>query len=147
MMTSSNGNIFRVTGPLCGEFNGHRWIPLTRASDVELWFYLRLEYTSSKQSQGWCFEMSSRSLWRHSSVWSNSIETEQLRKNYKYSCSHRIDNNNSYTLDMFPWWHHQNWNIFRVTGLLCGEFSGHRWMPRTKAGDAELWCFLWSASE
>ena len=27
MMTSSNGNIFRVTGPLCGEFNGHRWIP------------------------------------------------------------------------------------------------------------------------
>ena len=24
MMTSSNGNIFRVTGPLCGEFTGHR---------------------------------------------------------------------------------------------------------------------------
>ena len=23
MMTSSNGNIFRVTGPLCGEFTGH----------------------------------------------------------------------------------------------------------------------------
>ena len=35
-MTSSNGNIFRVTGPLCGEFTGHRWIPLTKASDVEL---------------------------------------------------------------------------------------------------------------
>ena len=27
MMTSSNGNIFRVTGPLCGEFTCHRWIP------------------------------------------------------------------------------------------------------------------------
>ena len=26
MMTSSNGNIFRVTGPLCGGFTGHRWI-------------------------------------------------------------------------------------------------------------------------
>ena len=26
MMTSSNGNIFRVTGHLCGEFTGHRWI-------------------------------------------------------------------------------------------------------------------------
>ena len=25
MMTSSNGNIFRVTGPLCGEFTGHRF--------------------------------------------------------------------------------------------------------------------------
>ena len=36
MMTSSNGNIFRVAGPLCGEFTGHRWIPRTRASDAEL---------------------------------------------------------------------------------------------------------------
>ena len=27
VMTSSNGNIFHVTGPLCGEFTGHRWIP------------------------------------------------------------------------------------------------------------------------
>ena len=35
MMTSSNGNIFRVTGPLCGQFTGHRWIPLTKASDAE----------------------------------------------------------------------------------------------------------------
>ena len=32
MMTSSNGNIFRVTGHLCGEFTG----PLTKASDAEL---------------------------------------------------------------------------------------------------------------
>ena len=40
MMTPSNGNIFRVTGPLCGEFNGHRWIPLTKASDAELWCLL-----------------------------------------------------------------------------------------------------------
>ena len=27
MMTSSNGNTFRVTGHLCGEFTGPRWIP------------------------------------------------------------------------------------------------------------------------
>ena len=27
MMTSSNGSIFRVTGPLCRTFTGHRWIP------------------------------------------------------------------------------------------------------------------------
>ena len=40
MMTSSNGNVFRVTDPLCGEFTGHRWIPLTKASDVELWCVL-----------------------------------------------------------------------------------------------------------
>ena len=36
MKTSSNGNIFRVTGPLCVEFTGHRWIPRTKASDAEL---------------------------------------------------------------------------------------------------------------
>ena len=40
-----------------------------------------------------------------------------------------------------------NGNIFRVPGLFCGEFTGHRWIPRTKASDAELWCFLWYASE
>ena len=40
MTASSNGNIFRVTGPLCGEFTGHRWIPLTKASDAELWYFL-----------------------------------------------------------------------------------------------------------
>ena len=37
-----------------------------------------------------------------------------------------------------------NGNIFRVTGHLCGEFTCHRWIPLTKASDAELWCFLWS---
>ena len=39
-----------------------------------------------------------------------------------------------------------NENIFRVTGPLCGEFTGPWWIPSTKASDAELWCFLWSAS-
>ena len=38
-MTSSNGNIFRVTGHLCREFTGHRWIPRTKASDTELWCF------------------------------------------------------------------------------------------------------------
>ena len=40
-----------------------------------------------------------------------------------------------------------NGNIFCVSGHLCGEFTGPRWIPLTKACDAELWCFLWSASE
>ena len=30
VMTSSNGNISRVPGNLCGEFIGHRWIPPQR---------------------------------------------------------------------------------------------------------------------
>ena len=40
MMTSSNGSIFCVTGHLCGEFTSPRWIPHTKASDVELWCFL-----------------------------------------------------------------------------------------------------------
>ena len=39
MMTSSNGDIFRITGHLCGEFTGPRWIPRTKASDGELWCF------------------------------------------------------------------------------------------------------------
>ena len=39
------------------------------------------------------------------------------------------------------------WKHFRVTCHLCGEFTGHRWIPRTKASNAELWSFLWSKPE
>ena len=38
-----------------------------------------------------------------------------------------------------------NGNIFPVNGHLCGEFTGDRWIPRTKASVAEFGCFLWSA--
>ena len=64
MMTSSNGSVFRVTGPLCGEFTGHRsQRPVTRNFDA--FFDLRLKKRLSKQSWGWWFETPSRSLWRH----------------------------------------------------------------------------------
>ena len=67
MMTSSNGNIFRVTGPLCGEFTGYQWIssqrPLARSFDV--FFNLHLNNQSSKQSWDSLFEMLACSLWRH----------------------------------------------------------------------------------
>ena len=33
------------------------------------------------------------------------------------------------------------WEHLRVTGHLCGEFTGPRWNPRTKASDVELWYF------
>ena len=68
MITSPNGNIFRVTGPLCGEFTGHRWIPHTKASDAEPCCFsliCALNKRLSKQSWGWWFETPSRSLWRH----------------------------------------------------------------------------------
>ena len=67
IMTSSNGNFFRVTGPWCGDFTGHRWIPLTKASDTEIWcfFDLRLDKRLNKQSRRRWFHTPSCSLWRH----------------------------------------------------------------------------------
>ena len=38
-------------------------------------------------------------------------------------------------------------NIFRVTCPLWGESFSHRWIPFTKANDADFLCFLWSAPE
>ena len=64
---------------------------------------------------------------------------------------------NSFLTRSFSPYHHSNFmsnyhmmtssneNILRVTGHVCWEFTGHRWISRKKAGDAELWCFLWSA--
>ena len=53
MMTSSNGNIFRVTGHLCGEFTGEfpTQRPVTRSFDV--FFDLRLNKRLNKQWWGW----------------------------------------------------------------------------------------------
>ena len=67
MMTSSNGNIFRVTGPLWGEAIGHQQIPFTKASDAEfdVFFDLRLNKLLRKQSQHRWFEMPPCSFWRH----------------------------------------------------------------------------------
>ena len=80
MMTSSNGNIFCVTGPLWGEFIGDRWIPLTKTSDTELWCFL------------WCrwFETLSGSLWRHCNVNMEAKLTLQWRHNERYGAlNHR----------------------------------------------------------
>ena len=70
MMTSSNGNIFRVTDPLCGEFTGHRWIPSQRpvTQSFDVFFDLSLNKRLSKQPRRRWFETPSRPLWRHSNV-------------------------------------------------------------------------------
>ena len=66
MMTSSNGNIFRVTGLLCGEFTGPGESPAQRpvTQSFDVFFDLRLNKPLSKQPWGWWFEMLSWSLWR-----------------------------------------------------------------------------------
>ena len=76
MMTSSNGNIFRVTGPLWGESTGDQWIPLTQrplTQSFDVFFDMRLNNRLSKQSWHRWFETPVHSLWRHcyDSRWSN----------------------------------------------------------------------------
>ena len=41
--------IFSALLALCGEFTGHRWIPLTKVSDAELWsFFIAHEQTAEQ---------------------------------------------------------------------------------------------------
>ena len=74
MMTSSNENIFRATGPLCGESTGRRsphkgqWRRAFMFSLICAW---RLNKRLGKQSRRRLFETPSCSLWRH---W-NAIHT------------------------------------------------------------------------
>ena len=75
MMTSTNWNIFRVTGHLCGEFTGDRR-PVTRSFDA--FFDLRLNKPLSKQSWGWWFETPSSPLWRHCNENRNNCGTEYV---------------------------------------------------------------------
>ena len=64
MMTSSNGNIFRVTGPWWGEFTGHWWFPSQRpvTRSFGVFFDLRLNKRLSKQLRRRWFETPPRSL-------------------------------------------------------------------------------------
>ena len=53
---------------LCGEFYGNWWIPITKASDAELWCFFDLRLNKgglSKQSWGWWFETPFRPVLRH----------------------------------------------------------------------------------
>ena len=75
-MTSSNGNIFHVTGLLCREFPAQR--PVTQSFDVS--FDRRLNTQLCKQSWGcWC-EMPSHPLWHHH----NGYEIETYHANFIY---------------------------------------------------------------
>ena len=63
MLTSSNENIFRVTGHLCGEFTGDQWVPPQRpmTPSFDIFVDLCLNIPLTKHSWGWGFETSSHS--------------------------------------------------------------------------------------
>ena len=68
LMTWPNGNIFLITGPLCGEFTGRQWIPLIKARAFlfgcfgshklfySLWRYLSRNYLCTDlDKSSWTF--------------------------------------------------------------------------------------------
>ena len=64
MMMSSNGNVFHVTGHLCGEFTGPSEFSAQRSvmRSFGVFFYLCLNKQLSKQACGWWFETLSHPL-------------------------------------------------------------------------------------
>ena len=89
MMTSSNGNIFRVTGHLCGEFIGQRWILRTKASDAELRCFLwsAMKKRLSKQWWGWWFQTPPCPLWRQSNgYWRWKIDKPLCENRLQVPC-------------------------------------------------------------
>ena len=123
MMTSSNGNIFRVTG-LCPR--NHR-SPLNSPHKGQwrgaLMFFLHLCLNKrlSKQSWGWWFETPSRSLWRHYNGW--AVQRLQWRFLYtnqttKLQCTFRTN----LSIELF--------SVPSPETLFCMAFEG--WIPARK---------------
>ena len=108
MMTSSNGNIFRVTGSLCAEFTGPGVFPTQRpvTRSFGVFFDLLLNKPLSKQQWGWWFETPSWSLWRQCNaraysrqiVWENKNDNEDNDNNDDNDDDDTENGNNS------KWW-------------------------------------------
>ena len=92
----------------------------------------------------WCHvNQDKRERFIKQKFWLTNYHHHQLRMTSLYLL---VLPNPSYYRQMFIMMTSSNGNIFCVTGHLCEEFMGHRWIPCTKASDVELWCSLWSAS-
>ena len=99
--------------------NSIRLIPL----NLELWVSIEWSFKKHKQfkSNSVCYLLTLYIYWSH------EINISQ----WEASCHD----------DVIKWKHlPRNWPFVR-------GIHRSRWIPHTKASDAELWCFLWSASE
>ena len=118
-MTSSNGNIFRVTGPLCGEFTGPGEFPtqrpVTRSFDV--YFDLRLNKRLSKQSWGWWFETLSRSLWRQRNVYNDLHRNGLSVRIYGIRLTEWPHGHDS----LITWWRHQMETFSALLAICAGN--------------------------
>ena len=91
----------RVTGPLCRKFTGHRWIPLTKASDAELWYFL---WSMPNKISGWVNNRDARGLRCHRAHYDGTVmyceicftwdflATSKLLASSSMGCQHWIQN-------------------------------------------------------
>ena len=128
MMTSSNGKIFCVTGPLCGEFTGPGEFPaqrpVTRSFDV--FFDLRLNKRLSKQSWGWWFETPSWSLWRQCNELNNCQNCGLCYFGKTLATSHAFQ---SYSKFVNNWKKSVLYHFLKLVTEMCHDFF---WWNRKK---------------
>ena len=137
---SSNENIFHIIGPLCREFTSHRWIPHTKASDAEFWYFL---WSAPEQMAEWTTNI--LVIWWHHTHY--DVTVLRIWKQRQF-CSHHIHRNILISLriyknwyNLIPWLHHDMETLSTITGPLWGESTIHQRIPLSTASDAELWCF------
>ena len=134
MMSSSNGNILRVTGPLWGESTGHRWSPLIKASDAELWCFL---WSAPEQTVAQTIE--TPVIWdaiafiMMSLKWvlcMHAFTSDTARLSIVRYGSDTTDNKEamglsiSLSLDIvYSWWHHQMETFSALLALWAGNLA------------------------
>ena len=109
MMMSSNGNIFRVTGPFCEEFTSHRWIPFTmqwvnRPGPLDLGAWHHLKDITNTPYSGECSKdlldsmliCMAMQMWTHSDKGQDWFRTELPQS---YGLCHE-----EFVFEIKSWW-------------------------------------------
>ena len=150
MMTSSNENIFRVTGPLCGEFTGHRWVPLTKpvSRSLDVFFDLRLNKPLSKQS--WAGDLRSHRAHYDVIVMSIKASTFTGQSTACLKTNNRTDDKEMLKALWDPWLagspHKRTviWNDFLSHDEILTSGLGALWLAPSWPGRSG-WCrLLWA---
>ena len=120
-MTSSNGNIFHVTGLLWGEVTGEFPTQRPVMQSFEVSFDLHLNKQLSKQWRCWWLEMLSSSLWRQcsgyvSTYWCLSTKSSlSILISFQSKC---VNNDCICCLLLFTWAVHPFSNEFIFTSIV-----------------------------
>ena len=83
------------------------------------------------------------SHWQEVSIGSCSAPNRRYAITLIVSCNNIRCHKKSRVI--FLWWRHQMEKISALLAFCAGSYRSPVNSPHTKASDAELWCFLWSA--